>query len=202
MQIMTTQEQPTRKIEIDFMYIDLDTCARCRGTDANLDAAIQAVQAFLKSTGAAVTVRKTLVNSETKAMELGFVSSPTIRVNGQDIALELRESNCQSCGEACACEGKMNCRVWVYQGEEHTVAPVPMIIDAILSAVYVDKEDMPTQAVVAPVPENLTRFFAAKAAKASACCNAEEQATCCEPAQKPTCCAPSLEPAQPAGCGC
>ena len=200
---MTTQEQQTRKIEIDFMYIDLEICTRCRGTDENLDAALQAVQGVLESTGAEVTVRKTLVDSETKALELGFVSSPTIRVNGRDIALELRESNCQSCGEACACEGQIDCRVWVFQGTEHTAAPVPMIVDAILSAVYGSKEDMPTQPVAAPVPENLKRFFAGKTAKAnSACCNAEEQSTCCEPTQKPTCCAPSTEPAQPVGCGC
>ena len=39
------------------------------------------------------------------------------------------------CGEACGCEGKIDCRVWVYQGQEYTVAPVPLIVDAILSAV-------------------------------------------------------------------
>jgi hypothetical protein len=200
---MTTHEQRTRKIEIDFMYIDLEICTRCRGTDANLEAALQAVQVVLESTGAEVAVRKTLVDSEIKAMELGFVSSPTIRVNGRDIALELRESSCQSCGEACGCDGQIDCRVWVFQGQEHTVAPVPMIVDAILSAVYGNKEDMPSPSVPTPVPENLKRFFAAKTAKASsACCNAEEQSTCCEPAQKPTCCAPPVETAQPGGCGC
>ncbi len=200
---MTTQQQATQKIEIDLMYIDLEVCTRCRGTDANLETALETVQGVLESTGAEVTVRKTLVDSETKAMVLGFVSSPTIRVNGRDIALELRESNCQSCGEACGCDGQIDCRVWVFQGEEHTVAPAPMIVDAILSAVYGSKEDMPARAVTAPVPENLKRFFAAKMAKAnSACCNAEERSTCCEPAQKPACCAPPVETAQPAGCGC
>lgn len=199
---MTTQKQTTRKIEIDFMYIDLDVCMPCRGTDANLDAALQTVQAILESTGTQVSVRKTLVDSETKAMQLGFVSSPTIRVNGRDIALELRESSCQSCSEACACDGQIDCRVWVFQGQEYTVAPVPMIVDAILSTVYGNK-DMVAQPLPAPVPANLKRFFAAKAAKAkAACCSVEELSTCCEPAQKSVCCAPSMETAQPDGCGC
>lgn len=200
---MTTPEQRNRKIEIDFMYIDLETCTRCRGTDANLEAALQAVQGVLESAGAEVLVRKTLVDSESKAMELGFVSSPTIRVNGRDIALELRESSCQSCGEACGCDGQIDCRVWIYQGQEHTVAPIPMIVDAILSAVYGNKEDMPSPSVPASVLENLKRFFAAKAAKASsACCNAEDQSTCCEPAQKPACCGSPGDTANPGDCGC
>jgi len=200
---MTTHEQRTRKIEIDFMFIDLETCTRCRGTDANLEAALQAVQGILESTGAEVVVRKTLVDSEKRAMELGFVSSPTIRVNGRDIALELRESSCQSCGETCGCDGQINCRVWVYQGQEHTVAPIPLIVDAILRAVYGSEKEMPTPSVPAPVPENLRRFFAAKAAKASsACCSADEQSTCCEPAQKQACCASPEETANPGGCGC
>lgn len=200
---MTTPQKLNRKIEIDFMYIDLETCTRCRGTDANLEAALQAVQGVLESAGAEVLVRKTLVDSESKAMALGFVSSPTIRVNGRDIALELRESSCQSCGEACGCDGQIDCRVWIYQGQEHTVAPIPMIVDAILNSVYGNKEDMPSPPVPAPVPENLKRYFAAKAAKASsACCNAEDQATCCEPALKPACCGSPEDAANSGGCGC
>ena len=42
--------------------------------------------------GATVSMRKTLVDTEQKALELGFVSSPTIRVNGEDIALQLQIS--------------------------------------------------------------------------------------------------------------
>ncbi len=136
-------------------------------------------------------------------MDLGFVSSPTIRVNGRDIALELRESSCQSCSETCGCDGQINCRVWVFQGQEHTVAPTPLIVDAILRAVYGGNEDMPTPSVPTALPENVKRFFAAKAAKASsACCGAEEQSTCCEPAQKQACCTSREETAHPGGCGC
>lgn len=133
---------------------------------------------------------------EDKARQLGFVSSPAIRVNGRDIAPELRESSCASCGEACGCEGGIDCRVWVYQGNEYTAAPAPMIADALLAAVY-GKEEIGTPPAAA-VPGNLKRFFA----KAnSSCCSAEEQAVCCAPERKPTCCAP-VEAVEPAGCGC
>ena len=185
---------------VDFMYLDLETCTRCRGTDANLDAALSQVEQLLGATGVDVSVRKTLVTSAEQAQALRFVSSPTIRVNSRDIALELRESSCAECGEACGCDGAIDCRVWVWQGQEYTQAPPAMIVDAILRAIYAGA---PRAVDVAPaagaVPENLMRFFDGKAQQAVAnCCSADEQASCCEPAQKASCCGDSAA----GGCGC
>ena len=191
-----------RQITVDFMYLDLDACTRCVGTDANLDAALAEVSRLLAAAGAEVAVRKKLVASAEQARALRFVSSPTIRVDGQDIALELRESRCESC-ESCACNGEIACRVWVWQGREYTEAPKEMIVDAILRAVYAGKQ-LPAGAsdAVADVPENLERFFAGKARQQTAgsesCCAPAEQASCCEPAEKASCCGGA-----PAGsCGC
>ena len=134
-------------------------------------------------------MRKTLVASEEQARMLGFISSPTIRVNGTDIALELRESSCAECGEACACDGTIDCRVWLWQGQEHTEAPTAMIVDAILREVYGGGERATAPSPVGKVPENLARFFAGKERLATAsCCPPTEQATCCEPSEKASCC--------------
>ena len=197
-----TTTQTGKKVEIDFMFIDLDTCTRCKGTDESLERALQTVRDVLKSAGVDLTVRKTLVDTEAKARHLDFVSSPTIRINGRDIALELRESNCASCGEACGCEGGVDCRVWLYHGKEYTVAPVPMIVDAILAAVYDTKEEMALPSRPNNPSENLRRFFAAKAAKVASCCSVEEQVVCCEPDQKSNCCPPAADAAEATGCGC
>jgi len=202
-----TKEANGRTIEIDFLFIDLETCVRCKGTDASLEAALTAVQSVLTAAGASVSVRKTLVDTEQKALELSFVSSPTIRVNGRDIALELKESRCDTCADACGCDGEIDCRVWIWRGQEYTEAPEPMIVDAILSAVYgAGGQAEPEPAVSRAsgrTPENLKRFFASKAAKqASACCAPSEQEACCAPSEKAACCGADAPESQPAICGC
>ncbi len=171
------------QLEIDFLYLDLSTCSRCIGTNANIEAALDDVGRLLHSLGVAVRVRKTLVGTEEQARQLRFVSSPTIRINGRDIAPELRESRCESC-EACACNGTVNCRVWVFQGQAYLEAPRAMLIDAILRAVYGGRRaPAPEEPPFADVPENLKRFFAGKAGQAalkeSVCCSTSARTTCC-----------------------
>lgn len=103
-----------RLVDIDFLYLDLDSCDRRIGTDASLESAVADVARLLEAAAVQVTVRKTLVASELQARDLGFMTSPTIRVNGRDIAFDLRESRCEA--EACACNGGIDCRVWIWQG--------------------------------------------------------------------------------------
>jgi hypothetical protein len=192
-----------KRVAIDFLYLDLDVCERCKGTDANLEAALATVGSLLESAGADLRVTKTLVDSESKARALGFVSSPTIRVNGRDIALDSRESRCES--EACACAdgsgSPIDCRVWVYQGKEYIAAPVPMIVDAILAGVY-GGATASAAAAAADVPENLLRLYRSRErTDETACCDARRQESCCEPAQKSWCCGPRRD-ADAGACGC
>lgn len=117
-------------VEVELLYLDLDTCDRCRATDRNLDTALEAVSGVLRGAGREVTVRKTHVTTEEQAAQLGFVSSPTIRVNGRDIAAKLEESACGACSSIAGTE--VACRTW--DGE--TSASAATIVDAILRAVY------------------------------------------------------------------
>jgi hypothetical protein len=193
--------QTRRKINIDFLYVDLTVCSRCKGTDAHLEEALSEVSRVLVAAGVEVSVRKTLVESEAQAKALGFFSSPTIRINGKDIALEFRESRCESC-EACAGNVPVNCRVWVFQGQEYTEAPKAMIVDAILREVYssASSEERPVRPSESrEVPENLRRFFSGKAGmKHSSCCPPAEQTDCCAASEKAACCGTSGSK----GCGC
>jgi hypothetical protein len=201
---MTPFDPKERTVAIEFLYLDLDVCARCRGTGANLDTALTATRGVLEAAGADVRVTKTLVDSEQKARTHGFLSSPTIRVNGRDIALEFRESRCES--EACACAtgggNAIDCRVWVYQGKEYTEAPVPMIVDALLSKVYGAALADPPTPPPADVPENLLQLFRSRERdKQTTCCDARQRESCCEPSEKASCCGAPKE-ADARACGC
>jgi hypothetical protein len=184
------------RVRIDFLFLDLTTCDRCRGTDRNLESALEVVREVLEATGAAVEVRKTLVETVAQARGLRFVSSPTIRVNGRDLAFELKESAC-GCDACTDGSGEpIACRDWTYRGEEYTEAPVGLIVDAILGEVYGGagrRATIPHDAY--ELPENLERFFAAEG---PGCGSAAEPESCCEPAANTDCCGPSTA----RGCDC
>lgn len=150
-----------KRLNIDFMYLDLSVCERCQGTGSSLEEAIAEVARILEATGVKVTLRKIHVTSEEQARALGFRVSPTIRLNGWDIQMNFRESLCESCGTLCECEGGVSCREWEYQGQWHTVPPKGLIIEAILREVYrPDEETREEPPKAAEVPDNLRRFFA------------------------------------------
>ena len=201
-----TVARPTQaavdEITIQFLALDLTTCTRCVGTGQSLEAALGLVRDVLAATGVAVEVRKTLVETATQARELRFVSSPTIRVNGRDIALELKESRCGSepCGGGC-CGDDIACRVWSYRGQEYTEAPVGLIVDAVLGEVYGGAPRAEGADEGYELPWNLVAFFAGRSQAAvdeSACCSPAEQESCCEPAAKTDCCGPTVAE----GCAC
>jgi hypothetical protein len=133
-----------------------------------VEQAIATLQQVLASTGTVVQFHEILVESEAQAKQLRFVSSPTIRVNGHDIILETTESRCGDCSDISGSEGGTACRTWSYQGTTHTEAPVGMIVDAILRAIY-QTEAVPLAPTTIEVPQNLQQFFQDKAKQASAC---------------------------------
>lgn len=152
-----------RTVRVDLLALDLTTCGRCAGTSGNLDRALDVARDRLRAEGIDVEVQKTVVTTEEQAVRLRFLSSPTIRVDGRDIAFELRENECRDCGDLCGSDGGVDCRVWVWRGREYLDAPVPMIVDAV-----VREAREPARAAASPpppfvLPDNLRRFFRARA---------------------------------------
>ncbi|NLV51234.1 MAG: DUF2703 domain-containing protein [Clostridiales bacterium] len=154
--------QPKKPINIDFLYLDTTVCGRCRDTEKALDEAVSGVVAVLNAAGYEVKVNKVNIASRELATEYRFISSPTIRVNGNDIAVELRESLCEDCGTLCGDD--VDCRIWVYNGAEYTSPPKELITDAILREVYsTGKRESVSEAY--QLPENLETYFTAKTHK-------------------------------------
>jgi O-phosphoseryl-tRNA(Cys) synthetase len=134
-------------------------CTRCQGTEKSLDEVLSEISTVLEAAGNEVIVNRAEVNTEELALAYKFVSSPTIRVNGYDIQIEVKETLCESCGDLCGDE--VDCRVWVYEGHEYAVPPKAMIIEAILKAVYGGYGGLPVSEQEYTLPENLKRFYAA-----------------------------------------
>lgn len=151
-----------RTVTIDFLYLDLNMCIPCQGTESALDEALEEVSKVLEATGVEVIVNKIHITTEQQAEELKLLSSPTIRINGQDIQIKVRESLCSSCGDLCGDD--IDCRVWVYRGKEYTVPPKAMLVEAILKAVYGEgKDQMANEPYI--MPENLKKFFSKMSAQ-------------------------------------
>lgn len=146
-----------KKITIDFLFLDLSVCTRCQGAESNLDEALKDVSHVLQATGTDVVINKVNVNTEELAVKYQFLTSPTIRVNGRDIQMEYKESPCESCGDLCGDE--VDCRVWIYQGNEYTEPPKAMIIEGILKEVYGGSSNSSYKEVEYVVPDNLKHFY-------------------------------------------
>ena len=157
-------------------------CTRCQGTDNSLDEALSKIAKVLEAAGNEVIVNKVEINSEELAIAYKFVSSPTIRVNGYDIQMDVKESLCESCGDLCGDE--VDCRVWVYQGKEYTIPPKAMIIEAILKEVYGNKSG-DNEEKEFKLPENLKHFYESmkvnikRTQTKDSCCSSSEKEGWC-----------------------
>jgi len=156
-----------KTIDIEFLYLDLNVCDQCKGSESNLEEALADVSLLLEKTGVAVNLTKTHVESFEQALALGFISSPTIRINGSDVALEVKENYCSSCSELSGDE--TYCRVWNFQGEEFSTAPKSLVIEAILKEIYgfgrKDSESQISPEQIAKSHDNLKRFFEGQSAR-------------------------------------
>jgi len=156
------QPEPKKPINIDFLYLDTTVCGRCQDTEKALDDAVSGVAVVLNAAGYEVKVNEVNITTRELAIQYHLVSSPTIRVNGNDIAVESRESVCEDCGEHCG--DTVDCRVWVYNGVEYTSPPKELIVDAILREVYNPNQGEPEREAYR-LPENLETYFIAKTHK-------------------------------------
>lgn len=189
-------------IDIELLALDLNRCTRCVGTLNHIEKAIAIIQPVMEVIKTQVNVKRVVVKSEEQARRYRFVTSPTVRINGKDITSEMSESECETCTDLCGCDEGTNCRVWRYQGEEYTEAPVGLVVESILREIFGGSHwAIDATPEYREVPENLRRFFRSKAGAqpaAESCCSPTEQEACCEPRGKPVCC--DASPSERCGC--
>ena len=110
MKVVLRKKRPAKEIRIDYLYLDLNTCDRCMGTDAVLEQVIEELAPAFTLAGYRILYTKIEIAREEDAIKNKFLSSPTIRVNGADICDSVKESDCGCCGPddgACGCYGEI-----------------------------------------------------------------------------------------------
>ena len=163
------------ELTLDFLFLDDTVCRPCTGTEAAINEAVDTTRAPLEALGLALKLRKIHVANKQEAITHRLQSSPTIRLEGVDIAPALQEADCGDCGALAGGETPVTCRTWPWQGTDHRSAPVGLIVNAIMRAAV---ERSGHDDCCAPraeegdyeLPDNLNRFFDAGDAGARRCC--------------------------------
>ncbi len=160
-------ESSGKKVTVDYLYLDLNTCERCIGTDNVLDEVMMTLTPVLKLAGYEVEYNKIEMKTVELAEKYKFLSSPTIRVNGQDICKSVAENSCGCCSDISGTD--VACRVFEYNGERYEVAPKEMVAEAVLKAVFGQSENG-CSCNSYELPENLKQFFDGKQNKSGCSC--------------------------------
>lgn len=156
-----------KKIVVEYLYLDLQTCDRCIGTDHVLDEVMLTLTPALKLAGFEVEYHKVEMGTAELATQYQFLSSPTIRVNGQDICQSIAENSCGCCSDISGTD--VACRVFEYNGESYEVPPKEMIAESILQAVF-GQSDPGCSCGGYEMPDNLKDFFEGKELKSGCSC--------------------------------
>jgi hypothetical protein len=156
-----------KKIVVDYLYLDLDTCDRCIGTDKVLDEVMMALTPALEIAGYKVEYNKIEMKTAEIARQYKFLSSPTIRLNGHDICQSVTENRCGCCSDISGTD--VNCRVFQYKGELYEVPPKEMLAEAILNLVF-GQVETGCSCGEYELPENLKTFYEGKENRSSCSC--------------------------------
>ncbi|MDO5411413.1 MAG: DUF2703 domain-containing protein [Lachnospiraceae bacterium] len=160
-----TESKKTKKVRIEYLYLDLQTCDRCIGTDKVLEEALEEVTPALNAAGYYVEYKKVEISSIQLAEKYHFLSSPTILVNGHDICPSVKENACDCCSDISGTA--VDCRVFEYEGKNYEVPPKQMLAEAILHGAFTAPNE---DSACYTLPENLRNFFEGKKNK-NCCCS-------------------------------
>jgi hypothetical protein len=161
-----------RVLNVELVVIDLSVCARCVPTGDQLDNAVRLLTPVAEAMGIELKYRAIVVQSADEAKQHALLSSPTIRINGRDIAQDIRESVCESCGDLTENNTVVDCREWHYRGKVYSAAPLPMLLEAIMGAMLnIDKEPPVATAPLDELPANLQTYFANRKRGRNSCCD-------------------------------
>lgn len=160
-------------IHVEYLYLDLNTCERCVGTDEVLESVLAKLTNLLKVADYSIEYNKVEIKTAEMAKAYRFLSSPTIRVNGRDICESVQENNCNCCGDIAGTQ--VDCRVFSYNEELYEIPPKEMLAEAIMRLAFEPHTSSCCMGEYV-LSDNLRKFFEGKEQK---CSNSTFSCGCC-----------------------
>jgi hypothetical protein len=148
----------TKALNVEYLYLDLQSCDRCQSTDKRLEKALTLLRPILHELGYHANLSKIHMSTQALAIQHRFLSSPTIRINGCDLFETITENNCGCCSEISGHD--TDCRTFMEDGESVNAPSVKLLIERILRHVLNGHQAESNQAYV--LPENLKQFYQKK----------------------------------------
>lgn len=165
------EASPEKKVTVEYLFLDLQSCDRCIGMGTALDEAMATLTPALQLYGYEVVYNKIEIKTAELAERFKLLSSPTIRVNGQDICGPVKENSCGCCSEISGTD--VNCRIFEYRGESYEVPPKELLAEAILKTIFAKTDDCVCGNY--QLPDNLKAFYEGKTSKSACSCGG----SCC-----------------------
>lgn len=156
-------------VRIEYLYLDKKMCDRCIETDEVLDEVMFVLTPALQLAGYSAEYDKIEMATAERATQYRFLSSPTIRINGQDICATVKENSCGCCSDISGTD--VDCRVFEYNGETYETPPKEMLARAIFGIVFGSSSAGCSCQSGNELPGNLKEFFAGKQSKPACSCD-------------------------------
>lgn len=119
----------TKKLRIEFKYLDRNTCSRCRTTDKIVEKTLHDLQDAIQDAGVEVELKTT------KLPISKLSQSNSVLINGIDIQDLINEGKTQRYTPCRGCstimDGSCDCRAYTYRGKKYTNIPKGMLREAI-----------------------------------------------------------------------
>ena len=149
-------------VRIELFALDTDHCSPCRAALSNLQEAAAELTRTLDSSTYDVDARLVRLSSPEQARELGVLSSPTVRVNGLDIELDVEEEPCTTCSDLAGAD--IACRTYEWQGRRHDHPPVALLVERVREHLdHPEREPGPGPGVLeTQSSSSIDRFFEAR----------------------------------------
>lgn len=167
-------EDGIKRVLVEYLYLDLLACDRCIGTEGVLDEVMITLTPALQLAGYEVEYEKIKMDTADIAKRYRFLSSPTIRVNGQDVCQSVAENSCGCCSDLSGTN--VSCRIFEHDGKTYEVPPKDMLAQAILRAAY-GRIGTTGCCDAYELPANLEAFYKGKESKSNCSCKGD----CCLP---------------------